>query len=277
MTWAGKSLQDHRTLASYGICKESTLTLAWRLRGGTKTQMDPQEMAAGAVEAPPAAVANTEGDALHDDSAMDGGFTAQYDAALFIAALEGHAGVVAALIKGGCDVDKANKNGFTPLYFAAWKGHGEVVAALIKAGCNVDKAHDNGATPLFIAAQKGYEEVVAALINAGCDVDKAMNDGATPLFIAAWNGHGEMVEALLKGGCDTSSVPSIRGGHARCVFIEHHEGQQRKMLAMAGGLHARLGAGSFVLRLDDNLLKMIWEEVERWCAVPAAEAPGALQ
>jgi hypothetical protein len=56
-----------------------------------------------------------------------------------------------------------------------------------------------------------------------------------------------------------------------------HEEQQRKMLAMAGGLHARLGAGSFVLRLDDNLLKMIWEEVERWCAVPAAEAPGALQ
>ena len=85
------------------------------------------------------------------------------------------------------------------------------------------------------------------------------------------------MEALLKGGCDTSFLCSVRVGQVRGLFVAHHEEQQRKMLAMAGGLHARLGAGSFVLRLDDNLLKMIWEQVERWCAVPPAEAPGALQ
>jgi hypothetical protein len=41
----------------------------------------------------------------------------------------------------------------------------------------------------------------------------------------------------------------------------------------AGRLHVRLVAGSRVFTLDDtgNLLKMIWEQVERWCAVPAAE------
>ena len=48
MMWAGKSLEDHRTLASYGICKESTLTLLWRLRGGgacmTKNVVHPLEM-----------------------------------------------------------------------------------------------------------------------------------------------------------------------------------------------------------------------------------------
>ena len=49
MMWAGKSLEDHRTLASYGICKESTLTLLWRLRGGTKPEVNPDLMHASAA------------------------------------------------------------------------------------------------------------------------------------------------------------------------------------------------------------------------------------
>ena len=51
------------------------------------------------------------------------------------------------------------------------------------------------------------------------------------------------------------------------LTVAHHAEQQRKMLAMAGGLHARLGAGSFVFRLDDNLLTMIWDCLEARCAV----------
>ena len=52
---------------------------------------------------------------------------------------------------------------------AAFEGHGEVEEALIKAGCNVDKANHDGVTPLYAAAQEGHGEVVEALIKGGCD------------------------------------------------------------------------------------------------------------
>ena len=91
--------------------------------------------------------------------------------------------------------------------------------------------------------------------------------GATPLYCAAQKGHGEVVGALLKSGRDTSSVRSIRGPEVRGLFLEHHDEQQRKMLALACGLHRRLGAESAVCWLDGNLLRMIWEQVERSCVV----------
>ena len=55
-------------------------------------------------------------------------------------------------------------------------------------------------------------------------------------------------------------------------FVAHLEEQQSKMVALAGGLHRRLGAESVVLRLDDNLLQLIWEQVERRCVVPPVES-----
>ena len=157
-----------------------------------------------------------------------------------------------------------------PLLMAAENGHVEVAEALIKAGCDVDKAEKNGVTPLLKAAQNGHVKVAEPLIEAGCDVDKADSDGATPLSRAAQYGHAEVAEALLRTGCDTSSVRSIRAFMIG-PFVAHLEEQQSKMVALAGGLHRRLGAESVVLRLDDNLLQMIWEQVERGCVVPPVE------
>ena len=50
--------------------------------------------------------------------------------------------------------------------------------------------------------------------------------------------------------------------------MEHLEEQRTKMLALAGGLHRRLGTESPVYRLHDNLLQMVWEHVERRSVVP---------
>lgn len=41
------------------------------------------------------------------------------------------------------------------------------------------------------------------------------------------------------------------------------------MLALASVLHRRLGAESVMFRLDDNLLKLIWEQVDKMFLVLA--------
>ena len=134
-------------------------------------------------------------------------------------------------------------------------------------GRDVDKANNDGTTPLFVAALEGHGEVVEALIKAGADVDKVNKSGNTPLYVAARKVRGRVVDMLLKGGCDPSrvkSIPALMVG----PFVEHLTEQQMKMMALAGGLHRRLGAESVVFRLDDNLLQMVWEQVVRRCGVP---------
>ena len=89
--------------------------------------------------------------------------------------------------------------------------------------------------------------MVRALVKAGHDKYRAVRDGATPLYAAAWNGQAEFVGALVKGG-------GARKKPGRMVL-------RRWMIA--GGLYRRLGTASVVLELDENLLEMIWAEVER--------------
>jgi len=92
------------------------------------------------------------------------------------------------------------ENGRTPLIVAAYEGHAAVVAALLAAGAAVDQATEGGATPLFKAAHRGHAAMVAALLAAGAAVDQAMGDGCTPLIVAAQQGHATLVAALLAAG-----------------------------------------------------------------------------
>ena len=74
------------------------------------------------------------------------------------------------LLAAGCDKDKADKDGDTPLHVAAAEGHEEVVRQLLAACFDKDKANDGGMTPLFCAAQEGHEGVVRELLSSFCDV-----------------------------------------------------------------------------------------------------------
>jgi hypothetical protein len=54
----------------------------------------------------------------------------------------------------------------------------------------------------------------------------------------------------------------------RDLFLGHCEKQQAKLLALAGGLHWRFGVESVVFRMDDSLLKMIWDQAQKRSVVP---------
>jgi ankyrin repeat protein len=132
---------------------------------------------------------------------------------LYYAARNGHSEAVEKLTAVvGADINKGDKNGITPLHFAILKGHLEVVEELIASGADFDKATKNeGLTPLHIAARNSHSEVVEKLIASGADFNKGDKNGATPLHFAAEKGHKEIVEKLIAAGADINEATKNEG------------------------------------------------------------------
>eukprot|EP00729_Bicosta_minor_P003884 gene3884-biopygen17819 len=133
---------------------------------------------------------------------------------IFLAAQEGHADVVQALLASNADVNQAEATiGATPVFIAAEDGHVEVVKLLLANNADVNQAKtDTGATPVFIAAQNGHVDVVKALVAGNADVNQATtDDGTTPVFIAAQQGHVDVVQALLASNADVNQAQTTTG------------------------------------------------------------------
>lgn len=67
---------------------------------------------------------------------------------LFDKARDGAAARVAAYVDAGAPVDLANENGDTMLMLAAYNGHAETVRALVARGADPGRVNDRGQTPL---------------------------------------------------------------------------------------------------------------------------------
>jgi ankyrin repeat protein len=122
------------------------------------------------------------------------------DAPLTVAA---SAPIAAMLIERGADVNWANRFGATALWLAAKGGRVDVVKVLLQAGADVNKADENGDAPLTVAASAA---IATMLIERGADVNAANRRGVTALLIAAQEGDAYVVEALLKAGADVNKV-----------------------------------------------------------------------
>ncbi len=112
----------------------------------------------------------------------------------------------------------------TALQWAAAEGHAEVVAELIKAGADFKTRLASGFTPLLFAVRNGHIDVVKTLIAAGVDVDERIDPdkdwrhtgyssrlrpGATALHVAVENGHFELAAYLLDAGADPNAADPI--------------------------------------------------------------------
>ena len=71
---------------------------------------------------------------------------------------------------------------------AARNGDAATLRALIDAGVDVNKTNGSGSTPVYLAAQTGAADAVELLVKAGADLDAPRNTGATPCLIAAMHG-----------------------------------------------------------------------------------------
>jgi len=96
--------------------------------------------------------------------------------------------------------------GWTPLMIAAAEGHAETVSALLQAGANVNATNALGRTALMFASSYGFLAIVQDLLDQRADANIVPKDttGWTALISAARNGHLEVIRVLLDHGADAS-------------------------------------------------------------------------
>ena len=139
---------------------------------------------------------------------VDQGIAADSWTPLILAARNGKADTVTALLDHGADINNKG-DGTTALIEASKLGHIEVVNVLLNrdADMSID-TFDEGITALDAAVMNGFLEVLEALIASGADVNQTSQQLSgmerSPLMAAAGGGHIEVVKSLLKRGADVN-------------------------------------------------------------------------
>jgi hypothetical protein len=104
----------------------------------------------------------------------------------------------------GADVNVGDKVGNTALHQAVGNEHLAVVRCLAKDfNANVNAPNITGCTVLFRAVEKGNLEMVRLLIGElGANVNHADKAGLTPLMYAAFNKYEKVAKYLIKHGAN---------------------------------------------------------------------------
>ena len=96
-------------------------------------------------------------------------------------------------------VNEQDKYGISALRMAAYNGHASVVGALLKAGAKANLQDKNGATALMCAAQFGNASIVKVLLAAGARIDLHYTEPGTGKTATALDlAEGEDVQVLLR-------------------------------------------------------------------------------
>ncbi|XP_055954749.1 serine/threonine-protein phosphatase 6 regulatory ankyrin repeat subunit B-like [Patella vulgata] len=94
------------------------------------------------------------------------------------------------LIKAGCDVNIADKNGVTPLMKYVEMGNLVLVKELIDHGASVNAKDNKGLTH-------------------GMDINQLNSWNETPLYLATIYSNEQMVKSLIKSHCDVNITPVL--------------------------------------------------------------------
>jgi hypothetical protein len=116
------------------------------------------------------------------------------DTALGIAAQNDHLEVVRYLVEQSCEMEKAARNGWTPLINASYHGHLDVARYLLEQGADRDKTTNDGNTSLHLAALFGHLETTKLLMVYGADLDARNQDGKLPIDYT----HNEEIKQAIR-------------------------------------------------------------------------------
>jgi len=151
---------------------------------------------------------------------------------LLKAAHGGYTEIVKLLLDKGLDINQPiGVSKATALYVAAQQGHAGVVGELLKRGAKTEICTRFNSTPLFIAADAGHVKVVQLLLASKAEVNVHCFEERTPLIAATSNDRAEVVQLLIKAGADVNAKDG--NGHAALYYAFRPE--IKEMLTAAGG------------------------------------------
>jgi len=120
---------------------------------------------------------------------------------LMTAVRGGNVDVVKRLLAGGAKPNTVQASkGQNALMWAVAEGKLDVTQALIDGGADVHVRSKSGFSPLMFAAREGDVAIAKILLAAGDDLNASANDGSTPLLVATVRGHAELAMFLLDKG-----------------------------------------------------------------------------
>ncbi len=120
-----------------------------------------------------------------------------------------------ALVEDPDQLNYRNSAGLTALHMAAMGGHANLIAVLLEREANPELKDHKGCTPLALACARGNLEAVKALVLGEELVGEDLNNeeyqltsGATLLHVAAANDRLEVVRFLLESGANPIANPN---------------------------------------------------------------------
>ena len=118
---------------------------------------------------------------------------------LHLACKHRYSKTIVRLVSVGCDVNRQDEAGNTPLHMAFQNGSTDIVQYLVEEKkCDVNVANNKGELPLHLACKHMSGKEIVRLVSVGCDVNRQDEAGNTPLHMACQNGSADIVQYLVE-------------------------------------------------------------------------------
>lgn len=145
---------------------------------------------------------------------------------------------VRALVLAQADVEAVERSfGWTALHVAAGNGAAKAVTALLDVGARADAKAKDGEAPLHLAAAEGHTAIVRLLAEGRAEVNAANADGETPLHVAVQHIGSKPglshIRELLAQGADLSLKD--KDGHDPTACAGIYTNRAEELRAALGG------------------------------------------
>ena len=188
------------------------------------------------------------------------------------AVLASNTEMVEILLEHGADVSVRNTKGRTPLWCVVktpelirndidysdylQRFHIDVVQMLLSKGADINAKDDSMKTPLMAAAKQRMPCLVQLLLKQGADVTaedlaSAEARARSTQEYDFWHKPSKKVASLLRTALKKR----------RALLLRAEKTRRDKCVAFDMGQHARLGAGSIIMTLTPELVKMVLDRI----------------